>query len=320
MSITGMLQSVIPSHSSYSTQISSKQSLEEKANTSSSTVGDMVSLSAESLSVDIDSDSASTTVELSSQSVSLTISSMLGDYDLTNITPDDLDCLSAELYNNGIISKKQFLTLGSIAFYHKYGNEQILNPDDTPFNLLSDLSDIVSGNYECLSCSTWDRDTNYQNELASSLLDILNDLHDTTIEVSTESVSAELTIENGLGDYDLTSITPGDARRFASTLWKSGMIATDEFITILVIATKNQFPYAPGVEGPANNNPFNLLEEIQQVANGTHEQLSADNHQWLAFDGQETCVNLLDILKELEDETSTTLEMDYSSLNLKIIA
>jgi hypothetical protein len=295
-------------------------SFEEKANTSSSDVGDMVSLSAESLSVDIDSDSASTTVELSSQSVSLTVSLMLENYDLTSITPNDLDCLSAELYNNGIISKEQFLTLGSIAFYHKYGNEHVLNPDDSPFNLLSDLRDIASGNHECLSCSTWDRDTNYQNDLASSLLDILKDLHDTTIEVSAESVSAELTIEKALGDYDLTSITPGDARRFASTLWKSGIISTDEFQTILVIATKNQFPYAPGVEGPANDNPFNLLEQINQVANGTHEQLSADNHQWLAFDGRETSVSLLDILTELEYDTSATVEMDHLSLNFKITA
>ena len=300
MSITGMLQSVLASHGSYSTQSSSKQTSAEQQTPPSSTTGDTVSLSA--------------------QSVSVTISSELGDYDLSNITPDDLDYMSAQLYNNGIISKEQFLTLGSIAFYHKYANGHAVNPDKSPFDLLCDLSNIASGNYESLSTCTWNGYKNHQSEVATSLLNLLTDLDDTTIAINAESVSAELTTESVFGNDDLTNITPDDARILANALWQSGVISIDEMITIMIIADDQKYPYAPGVEGTAVNDPFNLLDELNKVATGSHERLSASNHQWTAFDPTETCTRLLDILTDLEDDTSTTIELDYSSISLSVTA
>lgn len=196
MSITGgTLQSVLTSYSSYSTQNSSKQSSTE---TASSTTEDRVSLSAQSLSGDIETDSGSTKVELSAQSVSaeVTTESALGDYDLTSITPDDLDYISAELYNNGIISKEQFLTLGSIAFYHNHANGHVVTPDDSPFNLLNDLKEMASGNYDIMSACTWNWNKNDQSMIAISLLDILTDLEDdtsATVEVDYSLINISIT-------------------------------------------------------------------------------------------------------------------------------
>ncbi|NDY74643.1 hypothetical protein DO021_22305 [Desulfobacter hydrogenophilus] len=197
MSITGgMLQSVLTSYSSYSTQSSSKHSSTGIANISSSPTGDTVSLSTQSLSADIKTDSDSTTVELSAQSVSVTESSELGGYDLSNITPDDLDYMSAELYNNGIISKEQFLTLGSIAFYHKYANGHAVNPDNSPFDLLLDLKEIASGNCDSMSTCTWNRDKDAQSEIAASLLNILTNFENDTnakVEVDYSLVNISIT-------------------------------------------------------------------------------------------------------------------------------
>jgi len=231
----------------------------------------------------------------------------LGDYDLTNITPDGLDYMSAQLFNNGIISKEQFITLGSIAFYHKYANGHAVNPDDSSFNLLCDLSNIASGNYESLSTCTWNGYKNHQSEVATSLLNLLTDIDDTTIEINTESVSAELTKESVFGNYDFTNITPDDARILANELWRNGVISIDEMITIMIVADDQKYPYAPGVEGSAMNDPFNLLDELNKVATGTHERLSVPNHQWNTFDPTETCTSLLDILTNLENDTITTI-------------
>jgi len=137
----------------------------------------------------------------------------------------------------------------------------------------------------------------------------------TMVELSTQSVS--VTESSDLGDYDLTNITPDDARILANSLWQNGVISINEMITIMIVADDQKYPYAPGVEGPADNSTFNLLNELSKVADGTHERLSAPNHQWTAFDPTETCSSLLDILSSLQEES---VKIDCSSINICITA
>lgn len=145
--------------------------------------------------------------------------------------------------------------------------------------------------------------------------DIGTDSDSTTVELSAQSVS--VTESSELGDYDLTNITPDDARILANSLWQNGVISINEMLTVMIVADDQKYPYAPGVEGPADNSTFNLLNGLSKVADGTHERLSAPNHQWTAFDPTETCSSLLDILSSLQEES---VKVDYSSINISITA
>ena len=159
MSISTKLQSVFASSTT-----AVKRTFYEKESSSQKKHGltvDTVSLSSQVVAMDVTRDSGSTTVAAVAESVSVEKTTVLYDgydisgFDLENITPDDLDFLSNILYNSGVISKTEWFTLGSIAFYHATANGHVVNHNDSPFSLVNDLHSLASGNYEVMSFSTW---------------------------------------------------------------------------------------------------------------------------------------------------------------------
>jgi len=267
MSITGgTLHSVLTSYSSYSTQSSSKHSSTEIANSSSSTTGDIVSLSAQSLSRNIETDSGSTTVELSAQSVSVTVSSSLGDYDLTNMTPHEVYNMANTLWQNGIISIEEMVTLYAVGLKHEFPYAPgVQGPSvNEPFNLIDELNKVATGTHEQLSVPDTMWPMFDSAVTATSLLDIFKDLDDTTIEIATEYVRA--TIENT--DGDLENFTSFETYNIANSLWQKNVISSPEMILLQEIGLEQQ---GYNETEKAADIPFNLLQKLGKIASGNSE-------------------------------------------------
>ncbi len=66
---------------------------------------------------------------------------------------------------------------------------------------------------------------------------------------------------------DLTAVTPREVMGLAASLFKEGTIDIHQMVGLYAISSQQQYPAMPGgsdFEASANNEPFNLLERVEE--------------------------------------------------------
>lgn len=125
------------------------------------------------------------------------------------------------------------------------------------------------------------------------------------VSFTAESLTIEKTTK-----YDLENITPQETYELANKLHDEGTIGFFDFAKLMAIGFSIQYPgpYS-GPENP-NNEPYNLLNELETIASGTHKSFTNTTQS-----GRKDIKNLLDILYSLPEEKKLT---HITSIDLQI--
>ncbi len=121
-----------------------------------------------------------------------------------------------------------------------------------------------------------------------------------TPEKTAETV-IESTIIQRTTKYDFEHITPKETYEIANKLYNDGEISFLDFAGLMAIGFSHQYsaPYSD-LDEP-NNAPYNLFDELEAIASGTHEKFTN-----ITAKDQEEAKDLLHILKALHREVDRT--------------
>jgi hypothetical protein len=110
--------------------------------------------------------------------------------------------------------------------------------------------------------------------------------------------------------YDLENITPQETYELASKLYDEGTIGFFDFVGMMAVGLSNQYPGPyTGPENP-NNAPYNLLNELETIASGTHKSFTNTKQS-----DRNDIKDLLDILYSLHEEKKDT---HIASIDIKV--
>ena len=122
---------------------------------------------------------------------------------------------------------------------------------------------------------------------------------------STSSKPTEATVKsNALKEstkYDLENITPQETYELANRLYGEGTIGFLDFAGMMAIGFSHQYPAPSTGQEEANNEPYNLLDELEKIASGTHETFTNTTQK-----DRDEIRNLLVILSSLPGEIDET--------------
>ena len=127
----------------------------------------------------------------------------------------------------------------------------------------------------------------------------------TNIEVDT------LNIEYTKG-YDLENITPQETYALANELYENDEINVYQLANMFIVGFKNEFNAVDGQAFDAsqrNNEPFNLMEELNSIASKTME-----NHSFHPII-HENIHSLIETLLSLPDES---LKIEHKSIDVSV--
>ncbi len=89
------------------------------------------------------------------------------------------------------------------------------------------------------------------------------------------SISATIHSVEKTDKYDLENITPKETQTLAKKFLKEDLISFSSFISMMVIGIKHALP--PGqINVEPNNEPFNLLKEVEARTSWTHSTSKED--------------------------------------------
>lgn len=131
------------------------------------------------------------------------------------------------------------------------------------------------------------------------------------VETSSDIEINSLDIEYTKG-YDLENITPKETYALGRELYDKGEIDVYKLASFFIIAVNHEHP--PGTldknSQNANNTPFNLLKELEEISSGTHEFFIYGNEKH-----KNDTKDLLALLVSLPEES---LKIKQTSINVSV--
>jgi hypothetical protein len=116
------------------------------------------------------------------------------------------------------------------------------------------------------------------------------------VETLAESTTAETTTR-----YDLKSITPPETYELANELYREGTISFHDFAGMMAIGFSHQYPAPYSDQDEPRNEPYDLLNELEAIASGTHKTFTNTTKK-----DKDDVEALLEILKSLPPKANKT--------------
>lgn len=129
--------------------------------------------------------------------------------------------------------------------------------------------------------------------------------------VRTEQMAASSTTAEKTSQLDLENITPKETYDLAVNLLESESISLNSYVQLMAIGLNQEYPPGQQVDksNPASA-PFNLLNELDSIASGTHEYFTSGVES-----DKEEAKSLFDLLSELPQKM---LQTKYTPIDLNV--